>query len=295
MLQRIKYFLTAAEKESFSLAAQELYLSPQALTKQMGILERELGGELFTRTRRGAALTPLGRYAWTKLESVVRDFDAAVGDIRAYAQNGRDRLNLGIFSALPRENLVLPLVSYLLSAFPDRQIGLEMLELSDGLRRFLDGKLDLLLTNSHEEDDWEGCRRLVFGTYEARVVVSLLHPWAMRSGITAEDLKSECFIKMRMDDDHYTVPAEASFYRNIPCRKVIEARNFETMLVLLGQAAGFAVFPLAFTNMEEARIKSFPYPGTPLRFSTVLLYRDGSPDKDLAEIVSGLRERFEAE
>lgn len=295
MYQKVQYFLAAADKGSFSLASQELFISPQALTKQIGLLEKELGGTLFYRSRRGAELTPFGKYAWQKLEAVTRDFENAVDEVREYAKNNKEQINIGIFAALPRENLVLPLVSYLLAAFSEHQIVLEMLELSEGLKKFLDGKLDFLLTNTHEQDSWEGYERLCFATYEAKVVVSLVHPWAIREHITPEDLQGERFIKMRMDGDHYTVPKEASFYRNIPCKKVIEASNFETMMVLLRQGAGFAVFPLAFTNMEQAQIKSFDYPGQALRFSTVLLYDPKSAKKGLKEIVRGLREQFDPE
>ena len=292
MYQRVLYFLKAAEAGSFSLAAQELYVSPQALTKQIGVLEAELGGALFVRSRRGAALSPFGRYALEQLRPASQAFDAAVRAVRNYAAD-KSRVRIGIFSALPRQELALPLVSYLLAAFPEYQIALEMLELGEGLRKFLDGRLDFLLTNSHEQDDLEGYERLCFGSYDAKVVVSLVHPWAIRDSVSAEDLRGESFIKMRMDADHYTVPHEASFYANIPCRRVIEANNFETMMVLLGQGAGFAVFPLAFTDMEKARIKSFDYPGVPLRFSTVLLYDPRRGEKGLDKIVHSIREQFD--
>lgn len=291
MYQKVQYFLKAAETGSFSQAAEALYVSPQALSKQIAALEAALGGKLFSRTARGVALTGLGDYALRKLGRVTRDFEAALEAVRDYAGSGKEQVNIGIFSALPRENLVLPLVSFLLASYPDRQFRLEMIELSEGLRQFFAGKLDLLLTNTHEQDDFSGYERLSFGSYEARVVVSLVHPWAIREGVTAEDLRREPFIKMRMENDHYSVPAESSFYENVPCSRVVEAGNFETMMVLLGQGAGFAVFPLAFMDMDRAKIKSFPYPGGGIRFTTALLYRPAARGA-LAEIVSGIREHF---
>ena len=60
MNQKIRYFLRAAEEKSFSRAAQQIYVSPQALTKQITALEQEIGGELFTRSSRGIELTRLG-------------------------------------------------------------------------------------------------------------------------------------------------------------------------------------------------------------------------------------------
>lgn len=292
MYQRIRYFLKAAELENFSLAAQELFLSPQGLTKQIGVLESELGGQLFLRSRRGAELTPFGKYAQQRLGSVVADFEKAVSDVRSHAGDARESITVGIFSALPRETLVLPFVSYLLASYPERQIQLEMVELSAGLQKFRSGKLDFLLTNTHEEDDLAGFERLDFGSYDAKVVVSLLHPWAIRESVGVEDMQKEVFIKMKIEEDHYTVPVEESFYRNVPCKRVLEANNFETMMVLLGQGAGFAIFPLAFTNMDRAQIKAFDYPGRPLRYTTSLLYDPHNPVKDMDRIVEELRDNL---
>ena len=290
--QRIRYFLKAAELENFSVAAQELFISPQGLTKQINVLESELGGQLFIRTRRGAVLTPLGKYAAQRLRSVVSDFEKAVSDVRSHAVDARESITVGIFSALPRERLVLPFVSYLLASYPDRQIQLEMLELSAGLQKFREGKVDFLLTNIHEEDNLTGFERLTFGSYDAKVVVSLLHPWAIRDSIGVEDMRKESFIKMKIEDDRYTVPPEESFYRNVPCKKVIEANNFETMMVLLGQGAGFAIFPLAFTNMDRAQIKAFDYPGRSLCYHTALLYDPNNPVKDMDRIVGEIRDNL---
>ncbi len=292
MYQRIRYFLKAAELENFSLAAQELFISPQGLTKQINVLETELGGQLFLRSRRGAELTPLGKYAKQRLASVAQDFEKAVQDVRSHATDARESITVGIFSALPRESLVLPFVSYLLASYPDRQIQLEMVELSAGLQKFRDGKLDFLLTNVHEEDDLTGFERLTFGSYDAKVVVSLLHPWAIKDSISAEDMRKENFIKMKIETDRYTVPTEESFYRNVPCKKVMEANNFETLMVLLGQGAGFAIFPLAFTNMDRAKIKAFDYPGRSLRYDTALLYDPNNPVKDMDCIVKEIRENL---
>lgn len=293
MYQRIRYFLKAAELGNLSLAAQELFVSPQGLTKQINVLESELGGSLFIRSRRGAELTPLGKYAQQRLGSVFEDFEKAVQDVRNHAAENRERITVGIFSALPREELVLPFVSFLLASFPERQIQLEMVELAAGLRKFHDGKLDFLLTNIHEENDLTGYERLEFGSYDAKVVVSLLHPWTILDRISIDDMRKECFIKLKTENEQYIVPQEESFYRNVPCRKVMEANNFETMMVLLGQGAGFAIFPLAFTNMDRAQIKAFDYPGQSLRYTTALLYDPNSSVKGLGRIAREIRENLE--
>ena len=54
-------FLTIAEKQSFTAAADALYISQSALSQQMQTLERELGFVLFDRSTRRTTLTEAGR------------------------------------------------------------------------------------------------------------------------------------------------------------------------------------------------------------------------------------------
>lgn len=293
MYQRIRYFLKAAETGSFSLAAQSLFISAQALTKQINLLEQELGGKLFERTSHGVILTAFGQYAQEKLQRIEQEYQDTWEDLKEYARNGKEQIRIGIFAALPREQLVSPLVSFLLAAYPERQFNLEMIELDEGRRKVLEGKLDILLTNMHEEDRLDGFTCLAFAEHDARVVVSLAHPWVMKESVTREDLKTESFIKMQMDNDHYTVPWQESFYRNVPCKRILEAKNFETMMVLLQQAAGFAVFPMAFMNMASARVKSFDYPGKKLKFYTALVVREEAAKGRLKDLIADLTEEYE--
>lgn len=293
MYQRIRYFLKAAETGSFSLAAQSMFISAQALTKQINVLEQELGGKLFERTPHGVRLTGFGRYAQEKLARIDQELESTWQDLRDYARSGKEQIRIGIFAALPREQLVSPLVSFLLATYPERQFNLEMIELDEGRRKVLEGKLDILLTNTHEEDRLDGFSCLSFAEHDAKVIVSLTHPWVMKDTVTQDDLRAEAFIKMQMDNDHYTVPWEKSFYRNVPCKRILEAKNFETMMVLLQQAAGFAIFPMAFMNMASAQVKSFEYPGKKLKFYTALIVREESAKGRLKDLIEDLTKEFD--
>ena len=257
--QRIRYFLKAAETGSFSKAAGEMYVSSQALTKQIGLLEEELGGKLFERSPQGVSLTRLGEYAFQKFGKIDADLNDTVEELKLRARDNKERINIGIFSSLPQEALVTPIVSFLLASFPNYQIGLDLINLHEGKKMLHEGKIDILLTNTHEEDDWSGYRCFSFAEHEAKVIVSLRHPWMVKNEITIEDMKQEVFLKMKMENEFYTVPADQSFYENIPCKSVQQVSNFDTMFTLLQQGESFAVFPMAFTHMDLAKIKCFDY------------------------------------
>ena len=293
MLRKIRYFLKTAETGSFSLAAKEEFVTSQALAKQVSLLEEELGGKLFYRSPKGVALTPLGQFARQKFSFVEQILTETTQAIKEFAQNNKELLHVGIFASLLKDEVIFPVVDYFLTSCPEYQFNLEMIELEEGRQKLMEGKLDLLLTNIHEEDDLQDFSAYIFSRHDVKVVVSARHPWCTKDSITEEDMREQPFIKMQVGTDHYTVLAENAFYQNIPCKKVINARNFETMMILLQQAAGFAVFPMVFSNMEAAKVKAFAYPGRGLISYTALLTSKENNDNRLQKLIRDLIDRFQ--
>ncbi len=295
MYERIRYFLKAAECHSLSEAARKNYISPQAMTKQINLLETELGGELIRRSPKGIELTEFGNYAWQRLSQVDHELERAWADIKAYARDARPRLRIGIMSVLPQEEIVSPLISELISSFPQYQLALSMLDLSEGKDAMLGGSLDMLITNTHMEDDWDGCRLLSFRKAEAKVIVSMRHPWAIRDHITAEDMRQYDFLKVNIGTEKYRIPLKDTFYHNIPCRSVREVANVETLFIMMQQGEGFGVFPMVFHDMDRAKIKCFDYPGQALVYHTALVYRPDNPLPGFSELIRDLQEEFDLE
>ena len=58
--QQIHYFLTVAKTLNFTEASKTLYISQPALSKQINVLEEELGFSVLKRNKRNVILTPEG-------------------------------------------------------------------------------------------------------------------------------------------------------------------------------------------------------------------------------------------
>ena len=58
---QLETFIRVADAGSFNKAAEELFISPPAVIKQINLLEAQLGLTLFVRTHRGLKLTEAGK------------------------------------------------------------------------------------------------------------------------------------------------------------------------------------------------------------------------------------------
>ena len=85
-LRALRYFVTAAEELHFTRAAARLFIAQQALSRDIGRLERELGTQLFVRTTRRVALTPAGERLLVRARELLALHDATWRELRPTAR-----------------------------------------------------------------------------------------------------------------------------------------------------------------------------------------------------------------
>lgn len=88
-LRQLKYFLAVADAQSFVSAANNLYISRQAVSKSIAQLEAELQVELFMRDSGGAYLTPAGIMFYERVRSMVLELEQLQSEIRKYGTQFR--------------------------------------------------------------------------------------------------------------------------------------------------------------------------------------------------------------
>ena len=141
-LTRLQYFVAVAEAGSLSRAAAALSMSQPALSRQVLLLEEELGQRMFDRTGRGVVLTPSGEALLAHARAVFARWEEARADMLDRQRSPRGRVTVGL---PPRVAHVLTadLVQQFLARFPEASITVEE-ELSVRLRESLvAGRVDL--------------------------------------------------------------------------------------------------------------------------------------------------------
>lgn len=118
---RLRAFSAVARRGSFSRAAEELYVSQPAISKQVAQLELEVGRPLITRTARGAELTEDGR----RLADYVLRAEALLSNARRALASGGDP-GVGTLSLAVSGTPGLYLLPRVLAAFHERYPGVEI-------------------------------------------------------------------------------------------------------------------------------------------------------------------------
>src|ERR1700739_3031987 len=80
-LHQLRYFCAIVDSGSFSRAARLAHVSQPSLSQQILKLEGELGARLFDRLGRSVRLTELGKTFLPRARAVLRELEAARGDV----------------------------------------------------------------------------------------------------------------------------------------------------------------------------------------------------------------------
>lgn len=133
---QMKYFIEIVKQGSLNKAAQHLYISQPALTKQLGILEKSLKCKLLIRTPNGIQLTASGRYFYERSNIVISMINETIDKIQEFSSENTIRIG-----ALPN------LITYFLPKYVDKfksmnhQVFIDAMDTNSSLIDSLDNNL----------------------------------------------------------------------------------------------------------------------------------------------------------
>lgn len=115
---QLETFLRVADADSFTKAAQESYITPTAVIKQINLLENSLGVRLFDRTHRGLTLTKAGRSLYQDARYILQYCRDSVTRARNAMQDDENPIRIGSSSMTPAQ-LLMDLWAKVQQLYPD--------------------------------------------------------------------------------------------------------------------------------------------------------------------------------
>ncbi|SPT52725.1 Morphology and auto-aggregation control protein [Actinomyces bovis] len=147
---RINVLLAVQRAGGVVAAADQLHLTPSAVSQQIKLLEKEVGVRVLDRTPAGATLTQAGRVLAEAAERIEAELATARRELAAVdSQAPAGTVRIGSFSTAIRA-LLLPLLADLEAAYPGVELVIEEVEERAALTRLRHGELDLALLERDE-------------------------------------------------------------------------------------------------------------------------------------------------
>jgi DNA-binding transcriptional LysR family regulator len=105
-LRQLRYFLAVAEEGQVTGAAKRLNMEQPPLSRQMKLLEEDLGVTLFDRSGKRLALTQAGKLLRRRAEQLLRQFQETIEEVQELDEGVHGTLSIGCvvscFSLLPQ-------------------------------------------------------------------------------------------------------------------------------------------------------------------------------------------------
>ncbi len=250
-LHQLRYFCAVAETGSFSRAAEQSHVSQPSLSQQILKLEDELGARLFDRLGRSVRLTELGKTFLPRARTVLRELEAAKGDVVEGKEFIGGPVAVGVIPTVAPYFLP-PRLTAFSRKFP--QVRLTVVEEITPvlLERLRAGTIDVAILalplRGHEFDAVPLLTERLFA------VLPRKHKLNSRPSLSLKDLRAEPFLLLRDSHCFRDTAVAACDRARLDPQIVFESGQFSSLVSMVGAGMGVSIVPeMAIEKKPQCR------------------------------------------
>lgn len=259
--KQLEYFAAVAEAKSISGAARELHVAQPPVSRQLALLEDELGVTLFLRTNKGVELTEAGQCLYQHSRQMFQSLRTMADSVRDVDAGVRGQLKLGIIYS--DVQIATSLMQEYHGRYPQVELYVRMGSPGDLLDDLSRGELHVLFLRSQSERSY-GLRERVLGEDPLELVMrESTDPAPGQAAVPIQALRDAPMCLLRSDDlwgysrDLLEECRRAGFTPNVACH------CYDTPMEMQMVQAGFGVGFLPRSIVEA-------HPGSPVYTKPVL-------------------------
>jgi DNA-binding transcriptional LysR family regulator len=288
-LRYFEYFIAVADELSFSRAAERLSISQPPLSQQIQRLEKELGVQLFIRTKRKVELTEAGKIFLEEARRTLAQADAAIKTAQRAGRGEVGRLVIGFVGSSAYGFLPTAIRTFR-ERFPDVELILKELTTMEQVEALSAGQIDLGFLRPpifEDELEQESVQKEPF-----LIAVSEKHPLAHLPTAPLKALMHEPFILVPRTlapgfyDQMIAICAKAGFHPKM----VQEAIQFHVIVSLVAAGLGIAFVPSSIQTFQRADVVYLPLEQVTTQAEIVAVWRKNSSSLVLRSFLQVVRE-----
>ena len=215
---QLETFIRVADVGSFNKAAEEAYITPTAVIKQINLLEASLDVKLFDRTHRGLTLTKAGKSLYQDTKYIIQYCRDSVTRAKNAMQEDTKVIRIGSSPMTPAQ-LLMQLWPKIQTHCPDMKFQIIPFENTPENAREILGNLGKnidVVGGIFDETMLElrRCAGLELSREPFCCAVSIHHRLAEKDRLKPEDLYGENLMLMRRDWSHYVDRLRDDIWQN---------------------------------------------------------------------------------
>ncbi len=223
---QLETFIVVADLGSFNKAAETLYITPPAVTKQINLLEKDLGLTLFVRTHRGLVLTEAGKSLYKDAKYIIEYCKESVERAKRAMHEKQNVIRIGTSPITPASPIV-QLWAKVQKEYPDIKLHIipymNSQENAREILRKLGRNIDIVAGIFDETMlKLRQCAGMEIGRQQICCAVSVNHRLAEKEMLTFQDLYGENLLMMRRGWSNYVDELRDEIWKNHPQIRVVD-------------------------------------------------------------------------
>lgn len=150
-IRQIETFVEVVRLESFSKAAEKLFITQPTVSNHITALEKEVGSELIDRSGRLFRITPTGQILYEHAEKIIDQINNAKYEIDAYDQGLQGKISI-LSSSIPREYILPDLIKSFLEEHPKISFSLQGSDSKEAIKRILTYENDFAIVGKMNDN-----------------------------------------------------------------------------------------------------------------------------------------------
>ena len=262
-ITQLKYVLSVAEYQNFTVAAEHSFVTQPTLSMQIQKLEEELNIKIFNRSKKPIELTQIGKKIVEQAKVIVGESNRILDIVHQQKGFIGGEFKLGIIPTIMPTLLPMFLQNFT-KKYPKVKLIIEELTTEEIIRKLSDGHIDAALAATPLENDSIKERPLYYEPFVGLIPEN--HRLFKNKTITAEELEMGDILLL--EDGHCFKDSVLNICtaHKIDNKKgfQLESGSFDTLIKLSKEGLGMTLLPYLHTldlnDIDKSHLREFTNP-----------------------------------
>ena len=259
-IQTFEYFIAVAESLNFTTAAQKYYISQPAMSRQITMLENEIGVVLLERDSKSVKLTESGEIFLENARKVVKLYNKTLDETRKAYKSTLNRIRIGVDRH--EHTILMKLVDKLKKLDPTVQLSIKQYNPSEIISELVNEDVDIIfglpIYVAYEETDYIKINPVCPVT--ADIILYKNHKLAGKDTLNIKELDGENLITFSEDTGPYAHEKLKLYLANrgININSMINVNSRELQMLMVAMEQGIAIILNSFYKPNSDLIEKIP-------------------------------------